>query len=41
MEHLVPASKQSKNLHDILYMKLYAQSWTPDDGRRDRPKHVE
>ena len=20
---------------------LYAQSWTPDDGRKDRPKHVE
>jgi len=20
---------------------LYVQSWTPDDGRKDRPKHVE
>jgi len=19
---------------------LYVQSWTPDDGRKDRPKHV-
>jgi len=22
-------------------MLLYVQSWTPDDGRKDRPKHVE
>ena len=20
---------------------LYVQSWTPDDGRKDRPKHIE
>jgi len=20
---------------------LYVQSWTPDDGQKDRPKHVE
>ena len=20
---------------------LYVQAWTPDDGRKDRPKHVE
>jgi len=33
------ASKQSTNLKDI-YLKLYVQSWTPDDGRKDRPKHV-
>jgi hypothetical protein len=38
--HLVPASKQLQNTCDI-YLKLYIQSWTPDDGRRDRPKHVE
>ena len=38
--HLVPASKQSTNLYDI-YLKLYLQSWTTDDGRRDHPKHVE
>jgi hypothetical protein len=34
------ASKQSTNLYDI-YLKLYVQSWTPDDGRTDRPKRVE
>ena len=38
--HLVPASKQPQNLYDI-HLMLYVQSWTPDDGRRDRPKHVE
>ena len=32
--HLVPASKQSN-------LMLYIQSWTPDDGGKDRPKHVE
>ena len=37
--HLVPASKQPQNLYDI-YLMLYVQSQTPDDGRRDRPKHV-
>jgi hypothetical protein len=40
MEHFVPASMQSTNLYDI-YLTLYVQSWTPDDGRKDRPKHVE
>jgi len=20
---------------------MYVQSWTPDDGRKDRPKHVD
>ena len=34
------ASKQPQNLYDI-YLTLYVQSWTPDDGRKDRPKHVE
>jgi hypothetical protein len=34
------ASKQSTNLYDI-YLKLYVQSCTPDDGRRDRPKRAE
>ena len=34
------ASKQPQNLYDI-YLKMYVQFWTPDDGRRDRPKHVE
>jgi len=37
--HLVPASKQPQNLYDI-YLMLYVQSWTPDDVRKDRPKHV-
>ena len=32
------ASKQPQNLYGML---LYVQSETPDDGRRDRPKHVE
>jgi len=40
MFHLVPASKQSTNLYDT-YLMLCVQSWTPDDGRKDRPKHVE
>jgi hypothetical protein len=35
MFHLVTAS-----LYDI-NLTLYVQSWTPDDGRKDRPKHVE
>jgi len=38
--HFVPVSKQSTNLCDI-HLTLYVQSWTPDDGRKDRPKHVE
>jgi len=33
-------SKQPQNLYDI-YLMLYVQSWTPDDGLKDRPKHVE
>jgi len=37
---LGPASKKPTNLYDI-YLILYVQSWTPDDGRKDRPKHVE
>ena len=24
-----------------IYLTLYVQSWTPDDGRKDRPKHVQ
>ena len=34
------ASKQPQNLYDI-YLMLCIQSWTPDNGRKDRPKHVE
>jgi len=37
---LVPTSKQSTNLYDI-YLMLCVQSWTPDDGRKDRPTHSE
>jgi hypothetical protein len=33
-------SKQPQNLYD-LYLMPYVQSYTPDDGRRNRPKHVE
>jgi hypothetical protein len=40
VEYLVPASKQPQNLYDI-YLMLYVQSSTPDDGRKDRPKHVQ
>ena len=38
--HLVSTSKFSTNLYDI-YLMLCVQYWTPDDGRKDRPKHVE
>ena len=30
----------ASNMFDI-YLMLYVQSWTPDDGRKDRPEHVE
>ena len=36
----VAACKQPQNLYGICLM-LYVQSQTPDDGREDRPKHVE
>ena len=38
--HLGPASNKPQNLYDM-YLMLYVQSQTPDDGRKDRPKHVE
>jgi hypothetical protein len=38
--HFVPARSSQHNLFDI-YLMLYVQSLTPDDGRKDRPKHVE
>jgi len=31
---------QPTNLYNI-YLMLYVQSWTPDDGQKDRPKHAE
>jgi len=37
---LVSKLEQSLNLFDIFLM-LYVHSKTPDDGRKDRPKHVE
>ena len=37
---LLASSKQPQNLNDI-YLMLYVQPLTPDDGRRDLPKHVE
>ena len=36
----VPASKHSTNLYDI-YLMLCVQPWTPDDGRKYPPKHVQ
>jgi hypothetical protein len=39
--HLVPASKQAAVSVWHIRLLLYVQSWTPDDGRKDRPKHVE
>ena len=41
--HTIPvlwliASKQPQNLDCLM---LYVQSETPDDGRKDRPKHVD
>jgi hypothetical protein len=34
------ASSRKQQLFDICLL-LYVQSWAPDDGRKDRPKHVE
>jgi len=34
---LLTANKQSA----VFVWQLYVQSWTADDGRKDRPKHVE
>jgi len=30
-----------RSLRLYIYLMLYVQSYTPDDGRKDRPKHVE
>jgi hypothetical protein len=38
--HFGPANKQSTNLYDI-HLMPYVESWTPDDGWKDRPKYVE
>jgi hypothetical protein len=35
-----PLASRWQYLSDI-YLLLCVQSWNPDDGRKDRPKHVE
>jgi hypothetical protein len=35
-----PLASRQQYLFDICLL-LYVQSWTPDDGRKDRPKHVQ
>jgi len=35
-----PLASRQQCLFDICLL-LYVQSWTPDDGRKDRPKHGE
>jgi len=35
------ASRQQYLFDILVCLLLYVQSWTPDDGRKDRPKHVE
>jgi len=37
---LIPLASCQHNLHDI-YLLLCVQCWTPDDGQRNCPKHVE
>jgi len=37
---LFPLASSQQNLFDV-YLMLYVQSWTPDDGWKDRPRHVE
>jgi len=34
-----PSIIRSSRLY--IHQQAYVQSWTPDDGRKDRPKHVE
>jgi len=34
-----PLASRQQNLYDI-YLMLYVESSTPDDERKDRPKHV-
>ena len=38
--HPDPARKLSTNLYDIYHYWVYSE-WTPDDGQRHCPKHVE
>ena len=37
---LIPLASNQHNLYDI-YLLLCVQCWTPDDGQRCCPKHVE
>ena len=37
---LIPLASSQHNLYDI-YLLLCVQCWTPDDGQRNCPKHVE
>jgi len=38
--HPGPAWKLSTNLYDMYHCWVYSE-WTPDDGQRNCPKHVE
>ena len=38
--HPGPARKMSTNLYDIYYCRVYSE-YTPDDGQRNCPKHVD
>ena len=35
------AATRRNSFHLVSASKLYVQSWTPDDGRKARPKHVD
>jgi len=37
---LIPLASSQQNLYDI-YLLLCVQCWTPDDGQRNCPKHIE
>ena len=40
MDYPSPARKPSTNLYDTYQCQVYSE-WTPDDGKRNCPKHVE
>jgi len=37
--NVFPSIIRSSRLY--IQQQVYVQSWTPDDGRKDRPKHEE
>jgi hypothetical protein len=37
---MIPLVRSQQNLYDM-YLLLFVQCWTPDDGQRNCPKHVE